>query len=39
LVQTYPNSPEAKEADNWLKEGKKETPPGKAPAKTVPKPE
>ncbi len=39
LVQTYPNSPEAKEADNWLKEGKKEASPGKAPAKTVPKPE
>jgi len=39
LVQTYPKSPEAKEAEKWLKEGKKEAPPGKAPAKAAPKPE
>ncbi len=35
LVQTYPRSPEAKQADKWLKEA----PPGKAPAKAAPKPE
>ncbi len=39
LAQTYPNSPEAKEAQKWLKEGKKEASPGKAPAKEAPKPE
>jgi len=32
LVKAYPKSPEAKEADKWLKEGKKEAP-AKAPAK------
>lgn len=35
LVQTYPKSPEAKEANKWLKEA----PPAKAPAKAAPKPE
>ena len=30
LTQAYPKSPEAKEADKWLKEGKKEAPPAKA---------
>ncbi|MGO9621275.1 MAG: tetratricopeptide repeat protein [Desulfobaccales bacterium] len=39
LVQTYPKSPEAKEAQKWLQEGKQEAPPGKAPAKAAPKPE
>ena len=37
LIQAYPKSPEAKEADKWLKEGKKEASakaPAKAPAKT-----
>jgi len=41
LVQAYPKSPEAKEADKWLKEGKKEASakaPAKPPAK-APKPE
>jgi tol-pal system protein YbgF len=38
LVQAYPKSPEAKEAEKWLKEGKKEAP-AKAPTKTLPKPE
>jgi TolA-binding protein len=33
LVQAHPKSPEAKEAEKWLKEGKKEAP-AKAPAKT-----
>ncbi len=32
LIQAYPRSAEAKEADKWLKEGKKEAP-AKAPAK------
>jgi tol-pal system protein YbgF len=38
LIQAYPKSPEAKEAEKWLKEGKKEAP-AKAPTKTLPKPE
>ncbi len=38
LVQAYPKSPEAKEAEKWLKEGKKEAP-AKPPTKTLPKPE
>jgi len=35
LIQAYPKSPEAREAEKWLKEGKKEAPakPPKAPAK------
>ena len=37
LIQAYPQSPEAKEANKWLKEGKKEAP-AKAPAKAA-KPE
>ncbi len=38
LVQAYPKSPEAKEADKWLKEGKKEAP-AKPQPKVVPKAE
>ncbi len=42
LVKAYPNTKEAREAQKYLKEGKKETPaktPTKAPAKPAPKPE
>lgn len=39
LVQAYPKSPEAKEAEKWLKDGKKEAPaPAKAPAAKAAKP-